>query len=189
MSRENSRSKVTTASEWNARGNSLAAFISDFKYQPELTKKLDCGRHEFSQSLINEIVLWKVNRYVEIPSELLSSLNTLHSLRPGEYKRGEIQLKNLLGCKGVRLPMASTILRFANPDVFQIYDRHICRAMNGVFEPLSPKKPEEAVEKYWRFLSHLEVLCTELKIPFKDADRILFCFDKSENPPLSETQS
>lgn len=188
MSRKNSGKKVTTALDWHSKGGNFSEFLDDFKYQPELTKKLDSLGQSFSQPLINEIVLWKVNRYVEIPRELLSSLNTLHSLRPGEYKKGEIQLKNLLACKGVRLPMASTILRFANPDVFQIYDRHICRAMDGGFEPLSPKKPEEAVEKYWGFLSHLDVLCKQLKISFKDADRILFIFDKSQNPPLSETQ-
>ena len=189
MSKKNSERKVTKALDWNQECRDFSDFIKDFKYQPRLTRKLDAARQCFSQSLINEIVLWKVNRYVEVPEDVLESLDSIRSLRPGEYRKAELQLKSLLACKGVRLPMASTILRFANPNVFQIYDRHICRAMTGECEMVPPKQPEEAVEKYWVFLDNLEDLCEKLKISFKDADRILFCFDKAENPPLSETQS
>lgn len=187
MSKKNQGKKAITALDWRARDKNLADFLNNFKYQPELTRKLDSASLRFSQPLINEIVLWKVNRYVEIPNELLESLDSIQDLQPGQHKKGEIQLKNLLACKGVRLPMASTILRFANPNVFQIYDRHICRAMDGRFDKLAPKKPDEAVEKYWCFLDSLIDLCEKLNIPFKSADRILYCFDKAENPPLSAT--
>ncbi len=85
--------------------------------------------------------------------------------------------------------MASTILRFANPDVFQIYDRHICRAIWGTCEKVAPKNPSEAVHKYWSFLDDLSAQCVQLGISFRNADRILFEFDKAVNPPLSETEA
>jgi len=189
MSRENAGKAVIKAADWNVGDKKLADFLSDFKYQPELTKKLDSAGQSFSQQLINEIILWKVNRYAKIPNDLLESLNGVRNLRPGQHKRGESELKNLLACSGVRLPMASTILRFANPKVFQIYDRHICRAMYGRCDKVAPKASKKAVETYWLFLDELVNLCAKLKIPFKNADRILYCFDKAENPPLSETES
>jgi hypothetical protein len=42
----------------------LSEFLCRYKYQPELTGRLDrVGDLDFTQELINEIVLWKVNRY------------------------------------------------------------------------------------------------------------------------------
>lgn len=35
----------------------------DYKYQKELTENLDKLDGDFSQNILNEIVLWKVNRY------------------------------------------------------------------------------------------------------------------------------
>lgn len=35
-----------------------------YKYQEELTPKLDELEADFNQEIINEIALWKVNRYV-----------------------------------------------------------------------------------------------------------------------------
>ena len=35
--------------------------ISTFKYQVELTKKLDNINSDFNQEILNEIILWKVN--------------------------------------------------------------------------------------------------------------------------------
>lgn len=189
MARKNSNKKVIKAIDWHQDGKIIADFLNGFNVYPELTEKLDSADWNFSQELINEIVLWKVFRYVKVPDELLVSLNGLRNLQPGNHRSGETELKNLLACGGVRLPMASTILRFANPNVFQIYDRHICRAMSAACDKVAPKKAEEAVEKYWFFLDELVVLCGRLGIPFQNADRILFEFDKAVNPPLSKTQA
>jgi hypothetical protein len=42
----------------------LAEFLDSYRYQPNLTRKLDAlGSASFDQEIINEIVLWKVNRY------------------------------------------------------------------------------------------------------------------------------
>ena len=43
----------------------LNTFLAQYSYQPELTARLDnLESVAIDQSLINEIVLWKVNRYV-----------------------------------------------------------------------------------------------------------------------------
>ena len=51
----------------------------EFKFQKELTKKLDNISADFDQNIINEIVLWKVNRYANLKDELISELNSLNS--------------------------------------------------------------------------------------------------------------
>jgi hypothetical protein len=46
----------------------------EYNFQPELTSKLDEIDSDFTQEIINEIVLWKVNRYsnFEIPRIMVS---------------------------------------------------------------------------------------------------------------------
>ncbi|MEI6270138.1 MAG: hypothetical protein WCP01_14760 [Methylococcaceae bacterium] len=57
------------AKEWD--GN-LTELISEYSYQPELTRKLDgVTKEAFDQPLVNEIVLWKVNRYAPLSSNTL----------------------------------------------------------------------------------------------------------------------
>ena len=79
---------------------------------------------------INEIILWKVNRYAAIDTETLKLIN--------QIKKEDTQLNTELTCaillrllgkyqKGVRLAMASTILRFKNPKVYQIIDQRVYR--------------------------------------------------------------
>jgi len=41
--------------------------FGEFKYQEELTSKLDSYSNDFNQEIINEIVVWKVNRYSKLP--------------------------------------------------------------------------------------------------------------------------
>jgi hypothetical protein len=48
-----------------------------FKYQKELTKHFDILDADFDQNTINEIVLWKVNRYSRPKRELISIINTI----------------------------------------------------------------------------------------------------------------
>src|SRR5690242_18411464 len=87
----------------------------EFKYQKELTNELDLIGNDFDQPIINEIVLWKVNRYAKINEDLLSELNRIKKtdVELNEVLTRKI-LKGLLETKGIQLPMASTILRFKN---------------------------------------------------------------------------
>ena len=97
--------------------------ISSFKYQVELTKKLDSLNSDFNQEILNEIILWKVNRYAKFDEE---TINLLNKINPKDENlqmslTGDILLSLLSkNQKGVRLAMASTILRFRNPKVYQI---------------------------------------------------------------------
>ncbi|MBM3793884.1 MAG: hypothetical protein FJW31_07400 [Acidobacteria bacterium] len=182
MSRKNNRKPVTKAAD---HPNELGKYLGDYQVYPKLTGKLDDFAAPFDQATINEIVLWKVARYVELSPALMRQLDNLRALNPGEHKKGKDTLEKLLAIKGVRLPMASTILRFANPRVFQIFDRHIYRAIYGKLYKNLSKKPDDCLPIYFNFLGDLRSLCMVKKIDFEVSDRILFEFDKAENPPLS----
>jgi hypothetical protein len=61
------------AIEWDG---DLANLMSDYNYQPDLTRKLDgVTNQSFDQTLVNEIVLWKVNRFAPISQNTLVALN------------------------------------------------------------------------------------------------------------------
>ena len=83
----------------------------NYKYQLELTSKLDGLDDDFNQEIINEIVLWKVNRYSFLDDEKFSVLNKINKedLILDVELTTEI-LTKFLNTKGIQLPMASTIL-------------------------------------------------------------------------------
>jgi hypothetical protein len=117
----------------------LNQFLKEYNYQPALTGKLDdLGEAPITQEILNEIVLWKVNRYVSLGGPLMKSLDRLKDLNPGEHSKADLALRSLLNRKGVDLPMASTFMRFRNPRVFQIIDRHAYRAITNKKYPLYP---------------------------------------------------
>lgn len=164
----------------------LNTFLSSYKYQPELTKRLDnLENTSIDQSLINEIVLWKVNRYVSIGDVNIKQVGKLKALQAGEHKRGSEALKTLLDINGVDLPMASTILRFINPNVFQIIDRHAYRAVYGQKYPLHQSKAtERKITLYSDYIDDLIELCKFKGLAFATIDRLLYIFDKKNNGKL-----
>lgn len=164
----------------------LGIFLKSYSYQPSLTDWLDnLGDREFSQELINLIVLWKVNRYVESGMEILKQLNALRVLRQGQHRKAEQLLRSLLETRGIDLPMASTILRFRNPNVFQIIDRHAYRAIYGCKYPLYSSTPgRKKVSIYFDYLDELIKLCASKELAFETSDRLLYQFDKEENGAL-----
>ena len=94
----------------------------EFIYQQQLTKSLDFGGKDFDQDIINEIVLWKVNRYALIEkSSIFQSLNSIQTTeRHLNHELTFNLLRELLNTKGIRLSMASTILRLLPLIFFQI---------------------------------------------------------------------
>ena len=180
----NSKKTIIKACDWSGQKR-LADYMNDYKVYPALTRKLDAPNLIFDQNTINEIVLWKVARYAELPSTLFKQLG---NLKTADLSLGKTVLSELLKIKGVRLPMASTFLRFANPDVFQIFDRHIYRAIYGKLPGSISKDPESCWELYKPFLDDLRKLCLSKEIHFRDSDRILFEFDKRENPSLKSSE-
>jgi hypothetical protein len=164
----------------------LNSYLGEYDYQPDLTKKLDgIGSECLTQEYINEIVLWKVNRYVHGDQELIHNLNILKTLRNGEHREGIDALNLLLETHGVDLPMASTLLRFRNPHVFQIIDQHAYRAVYGSKYPLySYSKKTLKITTYFDYLDKLIELCRVKAIEFISSDRLLYMFDKKHNGKL-----
>lgn len=156
----------------------------DFKYQPNLTKKLDKIDYDFSQETINEIVLWKVNRYAELDVETIGLINTIdiNSREMDESLTRDI-LSRLLrkDQKGVRLAMASTILRFRNPNIYQILDQRIYRIIFRRELKYSISRVDDQIEIYFDYLRKLKKVCEEHSIEFSYSDRELYCLDKVIN--------
>lgn len=157
----------------------------DYIYQQELTKKLDCFDSDFTQEIINEIILWKVNRYALISSETLTLLNKIkksETLIDVEITK-EI-LTALLSTKGIRLAMASTILRFKNPKIYQIIDQRVYRFLTGHELRYSQTDLSTQIELYLKYLKILKQSCLTYQIKFEDSDRIIYELDKKYNKDL-----
>jgi thermostable 8-oxoguanine DNA glycosylase len=158
----------------------------EFKYQPELTDKLDILSEDFTPEIINQIILWKLNRYAHITNECIRKINSIDasSIEIDTDLTKEV-LRALLCIKGVRLPMASTILRFRNPNLYQIIDQRVYRIINGKNFPLSSaksaKQVDEQIELYLKYLQDLKSVCAKYDIEFSNADRILYMADKRVN--------
>lgn len=152
----------------------------NYKYQKNLTDKLDKHIGDFSETTLLEIALWKTNRYPEISKELIESINDLRR-NYTESKAKEV-LRQLLSKKGFDLPMASTVLRFALPEKFQIIDQRVYRFITSDKECLKiPYNVEQKISFYFNYINDLKTICKEKGIAFSKADRILYQMDKDEN--------
>lgn len=173
------------ASDFNG---DLSEFLNGYKYQPNLTRKLnDLGGVSFTPELLNEIVLWKVNRCVSLDPDQLGRIDALAKLKPGEHRAAGPILHELLDAHGVDLPMASTFLRFRNPNVFQIIDRHAYRALYGQeYKVHTTTSLKRKVEVYFAYIDELCRLCDAKGLRFETVDRVLYVFDKKTNGSLSK---
>lgn len=159
----------------------------EYSYQEELTEKLDADHSVFNQERLNEIVLWKLNRYALFTDEVIRALNEISP--EGETmdrEKTERVLTLLLGTKGVQLPMASTILRFRNPKVYQIIDQRVYRLIYPGEELHLPayrseKNISTQIGIYLEYLVRLKKVCTDKGIDYHLADRILFMADRRVN--------
>ena len=165
-------------------GDDPQTLLVEYTYQPELTRKLDALQvSDLDTETFYEIVLWKLNRFPQIEQGLLGSLKELAGLKPQEHRQAEPQLRSLLRCPGIALPMASTILRFLKPDVFQIIDDRVYRIVHPG-KAKYPSKPIKLSENYlatsasiyFEYLDALHGQCCP-KLPFDKADRILYQLD------------
>lgn len=131
-----------------------------YSFQPVLTKKLDSILSDFNQEIINEIVLWKVNRYTELEIDTLLLLNTIR--KDDEILNTSLTkqiLEQLLITKGIQLPMASTILRFKNPKLYQIIDQRVFRFIYGENMPKYFGSIESQIVLYLEYLEKLKNIC------------------------------
>ena len=160
------------------------SILDTYSFQPVLTKKLDSNNQDFDQQTINEIVLWKVNRYAELTEQCLDIINQIKetSSQIDEELTKEI-LVHLLNTKGIRLPMASTILRFKAPKLYQIFDQRVYRYLYGENQSNSTII-EKQINVYLKYLKDLRIKCETLNIDFQFSDRILYQADKIQNASI-----
>ena len=177
------RPNVTRAADWKGP---LAQFLKDYRFQPALTESLDAlGSQPFTQDVIKDIVLWKVDRYVKLSAPALKALNSIAGLQPKSHRGACDALTILLRERGVDLPMASAFLRFRNPKAFQIIDRHAYRAVYRQDYPLHSSSTDSAkIDLYFRYLDDLWALARSKNVDFELLDRVLFVFDKQVNGKL-----
>ena len=85
----------------------------------------------------------------------------------------------------IDLAMASSILQFRNPGVFQIIDQHAYRAVNDRDYPLYSSTPtNRKMAVYFDYLDKLIELCSIRGLEFRTIDRLLYIFDKEINGRL-----
>ena len=159
----------------------------EFNYQKSLTSKLDSDIGIFDQNKLNEIVLWKVNRYAQFDDRLIKMINSINR-NDSEINEDKTRLvlNELLKTNGVQLAMASTILRFRNPNIYQIIDQRVYRLIYknkilNINTYPSEKNLKFQIELYIKYLKDLKKICLNFNIPFSKSDRILFMVDKRLN--------
>jgi hypothetical protein len=85
------------------KGN-LGDFLREYNYQSDLTKRLDdLAELTLTPELINEIVLWKVNRFVWLEEGLLDRLDKLKTLEAGAHRQAHSVVELLLAVHGIDL--------------------------------------------------------------------------------------
>lgn len=97
-------------------------------------------------------------------------------------ERTKIVVKRLLRSKGMKLPMASTVLHFYYPQVFPIIDQRAYRELYGTEYPQNINKKDVMVDVY---LSYIADACRYQKencpeIPFEKIDKVLYQIDKEK---------
>jgi thermostable 8-oxoguanine DNA glycosylase len=159
----------------------------NFNYQTDLTARLDQQTTAFDQNIINEIVLWKVNRYANIDTNTLQLVNSIDSNATTiDTDNTKKILQELLNTKGIKLPMASTILRFKNKNIYQIIDQRVYRIIYKdkklkLTQYLNDTNMAMQIELYLQYLKDLADVCKKINIPFDKSDRILFIADRRIN--------
>ena len=164
----------------------LKRYLEEYDYGGPLTQKLDSlGNDDLNLMRLYEIILWKVNRFVDFDHGTIANINELKHLQPGEHRKAESVLDELLAMNGIDLPMASTILRFRNPQVFPIIDRRAYRAIYNTKYPLYFTTPRpKKIAKYFEYTDRLVEICHARNLEFSTVDRLLYQFDVVNNGKL-----
>ena len=118
-------------------------------YDNTLTKLLDNHNGVIDQNFINNVVLWKVNRYAEIDHETQTLLQTVKNSPTRSNPNIRLTLHKLLKTKGIKLAMATTILRFIKPSLFQLIDQRVYRVMYG-YELKIPYNNDAKIDLYFK---------------------------------------
>jgi len=147
----------------------------------------DGSNAQENKDIINEIVLWKINRSVGIKDELICQIRDLKINDPNDAstnpKVNQIIIE-LLHSDGIQIAMASTILKMFHPDIFPIIDQ---RAYRELFNEEMPKYySKDATVKYADTYQNYIQQCYLYQqnncpyLDFNDIDKILYQIDKEK---------
>ena len=165
--------------------------LSRFTYDDETEimdriSKADKGNYRENMDIINEIVLWKMNRRPQVSGEVIDTIYELGAIKtPLEAAGSEATkqvVENLLRSKGMQLPMASTVLHFFFPDVYPIIDQRAYRELYGEDYPKTTIKVETLVNIYVKYIAdcydYQQAKCPD--IPYAKIDKVLYQLDKEK---------
>lgn len=122
--------------EFNGDANAVLAKYTydDGEKIKERIKNSKNNKNEI-KDILNAIVLWKINRMIDVDDSIILELVSLSNINSKEDAIGKDVDKvksilfKLLNSKGIRLAMASTFLHFFNPRVFPIFDQRAYRVI------------------------------------------------------------
>lgn len=167
--------------------------LERYKYESDEELKLriwqsDNEDKKEQRNIINDIVLWKLNRIVKVSDETLDLLVSLGDIKnPLDAitdKRVEELLVLLLDSKGIQLAIASTILHFYYPTIFPIIDQRAYRELTGEDLPqyTDKNKGRRNIKKYLDYIER----CYKYRnanfpdADFSDIDKLLYQLDKEK---------
>ncbi|MCW8331883.1 hypothetical protein MD588_24080 [Photobacterium sp. SDRW27] len=154
----------------------------NFEYNTEETDTLHRmlnGASNIGVDDLRRVSLWKSNRILSVDDKTLTALNNLGAQENVELESPFVKevIERLVLSQGIGFPLASTILKFINPDVFPIIDVRAYRALTG-------KKPYYSTysyDSYIKYAQDLTEIAKTLHLPLRDIDEQLYCFDKANN--------
>ena len=146
----------------------------------------EAGDYRENRDIINEIVLWKMNRRPQVTEELIDAIFLLKEIKtPLQILTDEKTAKvveKLLQTKGMQLPMASTVLHFYYPEIFPIIDQRAYRELYAMDYPKTMTKIPMLTELYLKYIKdcweYQQEKCPE--IAFSQIDKVLYQLDKEK---------
>lgn len=158
---------------------------SDIFQRLKNVDKTDFGQN---RNIINQIVLWKLNRSVNVSDDTLAELNSLGYLKSPLESLKDKKVKSLIGkllsSKGIKLAVASAILHFYYPEIFPIIDQRSYRELYDKEFPvyLDKNRREKYANMYLKYIKdcyeYQQCNCPEA--PFSYIDKILYQIDKEK---------
>lgn len=147
---------------------------------------VEAGDYRENRDIINEIVLWKMNRRPQVTEELTDAIFSLKEIKTPlqvltDEKTGRV-VEKLLQTKGMQLPMASTVLHFYYPEIFPIIDQRAYRELYAMDYPKTMTKIPMLTELYLKYIKdcweYQQEKCPE--IAFSQIDKVLYQLDKEK---------
>lgn len=172
----------------------------------ETIQKLDISDEKSLKAVLNEIVLWKCNRRImrkktgkgneygtntkEQDNEICKTIEEIKNINDTSNNTDGVEkiIRSLMSFNGIRLPMASTIMNFFNPNAFPIIDKRAYRVAmkltcgNEDARGLLYREPsiDKAGDYYIGYLDACKKVAEEYKeVEFKLIDKFLYQIDKS----------